>query len=427
MQLKDIFYTQRFLPLFITQFFGAFNDNLLKNAMIIMITYYLAIHEGINSQVLVTIAAGLFILPFFIFSSLAGQFADKYDRAKLARIIKLFEIIIMLLAAIGFIMHSAWFLIAVLFATGVHSTFFGPIKYALLPQHLYPNELLLGNAYIEAGTFLAILMGTISGGILILLNFGTYAVSIALIIFAIIGYIASRYIPIAPGPAPQLHINYNILVETIKIIKYSKENPRVFNSILCISWFWFIGATFLTQFPSLVKNYLHTEANVVTLFLTIFSLGIGIGALVCSKLLHGAIKSIYVPIASIVMSIFILDLCFAANNIIYFNLPALLSTQQFLHIATSWRILFDLLGISICGGIYIVPLYTIMQYSSNKNYLARIIAANNIFNALFMVGSAILILAMLRLNRTMYDIFLLIAAVNIMVAYFVRKELNNNH
>lgn len=421
-----MFCSQRFLPLFLTQFLGAFNDNLLKNALIIFVTYYLATQDNINHQLLVPLAAGLFILPFFLFSALAGQLADKYDRATLTRIIKTFEIIIMLLASIGFYTNNAWFLIAVLFASGTHSAFFGPIKYALLPQHLYSNELLLGNAYIEAGTFLAILTGTITGGLLILANYGEAMVSMSLIFVAVTGYIASRYIPVSPGPAPTLHISYNLPLETIKIIKYSRMNPRVFNTILCISWFWFIGATFLTQLPNLVKNNLHSEATIVTLFLTIFSLGIGMGALICSKLLHGKIKSIYVPTAALVMSVFIIDFCFAANDSIYFNVHGLLSTQQFTHMPNSWRIMLDLLMIAICGGIYVVPLYTIMQHSSDQKFLARIIAANNIFNALFMVLSAAFMLCILALHQTIFDIFIVIAIINVIVAIFVHKELNRH-
>lgn len=416
----------RFLPLFLTQFLGAFNDNMLKNALVILITYTIAVQNGENAQVLVTIAAGVFILPFFIFSAMAGQLADKYDRANITRIIKIFEIIIMLFATMGFFLQNAWFLIAVLFASGVHSTFFGPIKYALLPQHLHANELLTGNAYIEAGTFLAILLGTISGGLLILLKHGIYAVSIGLLIIAICGYLTSLFIPVSPPPVPHLKINLNVAQETLNIIRYSSKQTQVKLAILCISWFWFIGATFLAQLPTFVKAYLHTEANIVTLFLTIFSVGIGVGSYICNKLLKGAIKSTYVPAAAFGISLFIIDLYFSSSNKLYFNLHGLLTAQQFLHMQPSIRIMLDLFLIAVCGGIYIVPLYTIMQHKADKNYMARIIAANNIFNALFMVLAAVFTLVMLALAKTIPDVFLTIGIVNLIIAVLIRRLLNHN-
>lgn len=419
---KSLLATRRFLPLFLTQFLGAFNDNLFKNALIILITYTIATNSGQNSQILVTIAAGLFILPFFLFSALAGQIADKFDRAMITRVVKIFEILIMIFASIGFIWQNAWFLISILFASGIHSTFFGPIKYALLPQHLHTNELLSGNAYIEAGTFLAILLGTICGGLLIIQINGVYFVCYGLLLVAVIGYITSRYIPAAPAPMPKLHINYNLLQETIRIIAYSKKNARVFTTIIFISWFWFIGATFLAQLPSFVKNYLHTEANIVTLFLTLFSIGIAIGSFICNRLLRGAIKSTYVPLAMLGMSIFIADLYFASTNKVFFNLPALLSWQQFLHMHISWRLIFDLLAVAICGGIYIVPLYTILQHIADKQYMARIIAATNIFNALFMVLSALFTLGFLALHRTIPEVFLAIAVVNFIILLLMRAR-----
>lgn len=418
--------TQRFLPLFITQFFGAFNDNLLKNALIILITYDLTITSTYNPQMLVTIAAGVFILPFFIFSAIAGQFADKYDRAQIARIVKIFEIIIMSLATIGFLLNSVWFLLIVLFASGVHSTFFGPVKYALLPQQLHANELLNGNAYIEAGTFLAILCGTILGGILIIQTHGPLLVSIFLLLIAIVGYCSSIYIPKAPAPVPLLKINYNIVHETYRLIKYSRMNTKVMLTIICISWFWFIGATFLAQMPSFVKIYLQAEASVVTIFLTIFSVGIAIGSFICSKLLKGAIKSSYVPAAALGMSLFIIDLYFCSLDPLFYNLHALYSLPRFLHFSISWRIMLDLLFIAICGGIYIVPLYTIMQHNADKNYLARIIATNNIFNALFMVLAVLFTLLMLQMQRSIPDVFLAIAIINLVIALLLRRSLNKH-
>lgn len=421
--VRTLFTTRRFLPLFITQFLGAFNDNMLKNGLVILITYQLANSTSYSPQILVTIAAGLFILPFFIFSAFAGQLADKYDRAFITRIIKIFEIIIMLFASVGFAFEHEEFLIFILFASGIHSAFFGPIKYALLPQQLKSTELLAGNAYIEAGTFLAILLGTIYGGLLITREYGPYLVSIALLTVAILGFIASCYIPKSPGQMPHLKVNYNIISETFTIIRYAKNNSRMITTILCISWFWFVGAIFLAQLPSFVKNDLHTEAKVVTLMLTIFSVGIACGSIFCKILLRGAIKSTYVPVAAVGMTIFIIDLYITSQNKIYFNLPALLQSQQFLHMYTSWHILIDLFFIAVCGGIYIVPLYAILQSIADQKYMARVIAATNIFNALFMVLSTIYTLGMLTIHRTIPEVFLGVALLNIAVLIIMYKKL----
>lgn len=417
--MKSLLTTVRFMPLFLTQFLGAFNDNLFKNALIILITYQLILSPTQNAQFLVTIAAGLFILPFFLFSALAGQLADKYDRARIARIVKFFEIIIMFLAGIGFMLQSPWFLIIMLFASGVHSTFFGPIKYALLPQHLKANELLAGNAYIEAGTFLAILLGTISGGILIIQTLGVVAVTLTLLSIAFAGFFTSLYIPKAPAPMPTLKVNYNIVQETIKLIRYSSRNEKIMLMILCVSWFWFIGAIFLAQLPTFVKVSLHTEAKVVTLFLTLFSIGIGIGAFLCNKILQGAVKTSYVALAAFGMSLFIVDLYLASSSEIFNNVHGLYSIQQFMHFTASWRIMADLLFTAIGGGIYIVPLYAVMQRLADKNYLARIIAANNIFNALFMVCGVLFTLGMLALQRTIPEVFLAIGILNLFVAVWL--------
>lgn len=421
--MKNLLISQRFLPLFVTQFLGAFNDNLLKNSLVVLITYKIAMHDGINAQVLVTIAAGLFILPFFLFSALAGQLADKYDRAKLTRIIKIFEVVIMCLATIGLVFYNYLFLIAVLFCSGIHSAFFGPIKYALLPQHLEPNQLLTGNAYIEGGTFLAILLGTICGGLLIMQYSGVYIVSLSLVCVALCGYLASRYIPAAPGPVPNLKMNPNLAQETWRIIGFSRKTRRVFVSILAISWFWFIGATFLAQFPTFVKHNLHAEATIVTVFLTLFSIGIAIGSFLCTKLLNGAVNTKYVPVAGLGISLFIVDLYFASGAQIYFNLHGLLSTQRFLNLVESYRIMIDILLIAICAGIYIVPLYAVMQKESAEQYRARIIAANNILNALFMVASAIFTLGMLSLSGSVADVFFIIAWVNLIAVYLIKKLL----
>lgn len=420
----SFFSSRRFLPLFLTQFLGAFNDNLLKNSLVMLITYRLVSENG-NAQLLVTLAAGLFILPFFLFSATAGQIADKIDRAKITRVIKFVEIIIMLAAAIGFYIGSVWFLMTVLFMMGVHSTFFGPIKFALLPQHLKDDELLLGNAYIEAGTFLAILLGTILGGILILHPQGVALVSFALLLVAVIGYISSRYIPASSAPEPSLIITKNIWKETWHIVGFARENKRVFLCIIGISWFWLVGATYLSQFPTYAKDVLAAESEVVTLFLTVFSVGIGIGSFLCNKLLKGIVTSKYVPISMFGMTLFGIDLYFAS----VFNAPAvsgtLMSIGEFISSFSRLRILFDLLFIAICAGLYIVPLYAIMQHDSSAQHRARIIAANNVVNAIFMVAAALITLALLSLHFTIPQVFLFMAIANGLVAVYIWRLLPN--
>lgn len=415
----SFFNSKRFFPLFATQFLGAFNDNLLKNALVMLITYRLASTENGDAQLLVTLAAGLFILPFFLFSAMAGQISDKIDRAKITRIIKLVEIVIMIAATVGFYLESIWFLMTVLFLMGVQSTFFGPVKFSLLPQHLKDDELLIGNAYVEAGTFLAILFGTILGGILILTPQGATMVSASLLFFATLGYISSRYIPVAPAPDPTLTVSKNIWKETWRIVRFSRENKRVFLCIIGISWFWLVGATYLSQLPVYVKDVLLFEPDVVTLFLTVFSVGIGIGSFLCTKLLNGEIKSNYVPISMLGMTLFGVDLYFASTHSIAASPDTLMSIGQFFSSFSYWRILFDLLFIAICSGLYIVPLYAIMQHDSEEKHRARIIAANNVMNALFMVIAALVTLAMLSMGFTIPQIFLVMAIANGFVAVYL--------
>ncbi len=410
--------TQRFLPLFITQFMGAFNDNLFKNALVMLITYRMA-SDTQNAQTLVTLAAGLFILPFFIFSATAGQLADKFDRARLTRIIKLVEIGIMLAAAVGFYMQEVYFLLFALFCMGTHSTFFGPIKYALLPQHLQESELIEGNGFIESGTFLAILFGTILGGLLILHESGQALISAGIISVAVLGYIASRYIPPAPAPDPTLTISPHIWKETWRIIGYSRQDRRVFLSILGISWFWLIGATFLAQFPTYASAVLHGDETVVTLFLTLFSVGIGVGSMLCGKLLKGEISSKYVPLAAAGISLFMIDLYLASGAMQVIG-EDLIGARDFL-MQGGWRIALDLFLVALCGGIYIVPLYALMQHRSAVEHRARIIAANNVMNALFMVASAVATLVMLQAGIGVVEIFLSIAVLNGFAVVVMRR------
>jgi acyl-[acyl-carrier-protein]-phospholipid O-acyltransferase/long-chain-fatty-acid--[acyl-carrier-protein] ligase len=303
-----LFRTTRFLPLFVTQFLGALNDNLFKNALVILILYRLAESGGHDGPVLVTIAAGVFILPFFLFSATAGQLADKFEKSRLIRLIKLAEILIMGLAVGGFLWGESYLMLAVLFLMGAQSTFFGPLKYAILPDHLHEDELIGGTGLIEAGTFLAILIGTILGGVMILTGNGVAVVSAAILLLAGCGWLSSFFIPRAEPPSPDLKLNPNIPAETWNIIRAATARRDMRLTILGISWFWLVGATFLSQFPGLAKNVIGANEHVVTLFLTTFSIGIGLGSLFCNKLLDGEITAKFVPFGALGMTLFTLDL-----------------------------------------------------------------------------------------------------------------------
>ncbi|HWU84719.1 MAG TPA: MFS transporter [Rhodocyclaceae bacterium] len=419
---------RRFLPLFVTQFLGAFNDNVLKNAMVILITFQGARMSSIDPALLVNACAGIFILPFFLFSATAGQLADKYEKARLIRLVKTLEIGIMVIAAAGFWLPSLPLLLGALFLMGMHSTLFGPLKYSILPQHLHADEMIGGNALIESGTFLAILFGTILGGTLIGLGEnGRHYASAACFTIALLGYIASRGIPLAPPPVPGLRVNWNPLTETWRNLRFARENRSVFLSILGISWFWFYGALFLSQFPAFAKGNLGGNESVVTLLLALFSVGIGLGSLLCEKMSGQQIEPGIVPLGSIGLTVFAVDLFFAA--------PALgtaggagLSATQFLAQPGGLRVLADLVLIGMFGGFYCVPLYALMQTRSEASHRSRVIAGNNILNALFMVVAALLAIALLGAGCSVPQLFLITALLNAGVAayiYSLRPEFIN--
>ena len=418
--------TKRFLPLFLTQFFGAFNDNVFKNALIILITYSAVKNSTLSPQIMITLAAGIFILPFFIFSATAGQLADKWNKAKIIQHIKLVEILLMIGATIGFYLGNISLLLLILFLMGTQSAFFGPVKYGILPDQLHENELIGGNALIATGTFISILIGTILGGLLILTDQGATIISALVVSIALIGWVSSLYIPPTKPAAPDLTINYNFLVETSAIIQHVRQNPVIFRCILGVSWFWLFGASFLSQFPTFAKDIIGGNEQVVTLFLAVFSIGIGIGSLLCNKLLKGEVNTTYVPLGILGMTIFAVDLYFASSQVTpsldqeLIGIFAFLSAQDAF---THWRILVDLLGISVCGGIYIVPLYATIQNRTEAAYRSRTIAANNIMNALFMVISAIAISLLLAHDYSVIDVFLIIAILNGLVAIYISSLL----
>lgn len=415
--------TKRFLPLFVTQFLGAFNDNVFKNAVVILITFRIAALNDDAIQLLVTTAPILFTLPFLLFSALAGQLADKYERSHLVSIVKFFEIILMMIAAIAFIKSSIFLMMVVLFLVGTQATFFGPLKYALLPDHLKEKELIAGNGLIEAGTFIAILTGTILGGFLILENKGDYLVSSAIIGLAFLGWIASWFIPKTELSIPSLKINKNIFAETYNILKYAKIKLQIYRSILGISWFWAIGYVYLGEFSIYGKITLHVGQPVITLFFALFTVGIALGSLLCNVLLKGKIHATYVPLASIGMTIFTIDLYFASQHTYYTDAATYMGILEFISHFSNWRILFDLLLIAVFGGIYIVPLYAILQEMSEVTHRARVIASNNIINAIFMFLAGALTWILLTLHITITQIFLIMAIANGLVALYICKLL----
>jgi acyl-[acyl-carrier-protein]-phospholipid O-acyltransferase/long-chain-fatty-acid--[acyl-carrier-protein] ligase len=414
--------SRRFLPLFLTQFLGAFNDNLLKNAMVIMIVYTAMDTGGVPRGVMAPLAAGIFILPFFLFSATAGQLADKYEKTIIIRLVKVWEVLLMALAAVGFMRQDVALLLTALFLMGMHSSFFGPLKYSILPVHLERDELISGNALVEAGTFVAILLGTILGGVLIAMEGGRAVVCAGLVAVAVAGLIASLFIPKAPPPAPELKIGWNIFAATGRVVGAASRTRPVFLSMLGISWFWLVGAVYLSLFPVYVKQTVGGSEGVVTLFLALFSVGIAVGSLLCNKLLKGEIGTRYVPLGAFGMTLFALDLCWASAGLAEPAPGNSMGLAAFLSGLAGWRISLDLFMIAVCGGLYIVPLYAIMQTRCVEEERARVIAANNIINALFMALSAGMAAVALAAGAGPVNVFLGVAVLN-GAAYFAIRSL----
>lgn len=419
----DLMRSRRFLPFFITQALGAFNDNVYKNALLLIITFSAGSAMGVNEHIVVNLAAGLFILPFFILSPTAGQIADKYEKSSIIRKVKFAEIIIMGLAAVAFVYDAYWTLMFLLFAMGTQSAFFGPVKYAILPQHLKDSELVGGNALVEMGTFLAILAGTILAGILATLPDAKVWVALSVVIFAILGYISSRSVPEAPAADPSIQVNWNPATELVSIWRDTRQNRAVYLSIMAISWFWFLGASYLTQFPNFAKEVLHGDATVVTLLLTVFSVGIAIGSMLCERLSEGKVELGIVPMGAIGLTVFGADLTFAAEALrIDLTTPAL-GALGFWGLEHSGRVLTDLALIGIFGGLFIVPLYALIQQRSDPKRRAQVIAANNVLNAAFMVGSAIFAVIFLSLlGLSIPEYFLVLAIMNLVVSIYVFQQ-----
>lgn len=412
--------SKRFLPFFCTQFLGAFNDNIFKNTLMLLIAFSATRALGLESNVVMNLAAGLFILPFFLFSSIAGQVADKYEKSSIIRRVKLAEIFIMLLAAASFVTESYSLLLLLLFVMGTQSTFFGPVKYAILPQHLSDDELVGGNALVEMGTFVAILLGTIGAGLLMGVEDTKELTAVAVVAIAIAGYLASRKIPKAEPADPSMKLDFNIVRMTGKVLKYAREDRAVYLSIMAISWFWFLGASYLTQFPNFAKTVLQGDSSVVTMLLALFSIGIGVGSMLCERLSGHKVEIGIVPIGSLGLTLFGIDLYASIPS---YDVDQPLTWLQFIAHPESVRVLIDLAGIGIFGGFFIVPLYAYIQKNSRPERRAQIIAANNIMNALFMVGSAIAGIVLLGvLELSIPQFFLVIALMNLVIAIYVYTQ-----
>lgn len=412
--------TRRFAPFFLTQFLGAFNDNVYKNSLMAMITFGL-LSSTLDLSLMNNIGAMLFILPFFLFSALAGQLSDKYEKSYLIRRIKLLEIVIMCLGAIAFYFSMTAGLMLLLFLMGTQSAFFGPVKYSIIPQHLDNHELVGGNALVEMGTFLAILIGTLVASILATQSDGILWVSAIIISVAILGYLVSRKIPSAPAANPDLKVRFNPFTETWRTISYSREQKSVFLAVLAISWFWFLGAAYLTQIYGFAKDYLGGDQSVVMVLLATFSIGIATGSLLCERLSGHKVELGLVPLGSIGLTIFGMDLFLQ-------SLPELgaelITAGQFLSSPSNLRIVADFLLIGVFGGFYIVPLYAMVQARSAPEKRSQVIAAINIMNALFMVVSAIVgIIVLGLLDLTIPQFFLILAVLNALVAIYIYRTI----
>lgn len=407
---------RKFLPYFVTQFFGAFNDNIFKNVLLLFVAFAGSSALPISSNLFINLAAGLFILPFFLFSASAGVLADKYEKSWFIRKVKLFEIGIMLLGAIGFITESYGVLLLLLFLMGTQSAFFGPVKYALLPQQLNEKELVPGNAFVEAGTFIAILVGTLGAGLIASADNAKYLAAFCVVIFAVLGYLSSRFIPFASAGAPDIQFKWQPYKQTKLTLSIAKSDRIVFQCIMAISWFWFLGAAYLTQFPNFTKVYLNGTESAVSFLLALFSVGIAVGSMACNWLSNHRIEVGIVPIGALGITIF----GFLMATSIPTDLPRFHTFAEFVSYDAFWPLFFYLLMIGISGGLFIVPLYALMQHRAKETERAQVIAGLNIFNSLFMVGSAVLgIVCLSVLEMSIPQLLALLAILNFLVAAYI--------
>jgi MFS family permease len=410
--VRHLLRARRFLPLFATQFLGAFNDSLFKQAVVLFVTYQLYSNPAKEFQ-FSAIAQGLFILPFFLFSALSGQLADDHDKARLIRIIKFAEILIMILGGAGLMLANIPLMLAAVFAMGVHSTFFGPIKYAILPQHLRHDEVLGGTGLVEAGTYIAILLGTILAGVL---SARPEPAAAAVFGFAVLGFLAGRQVPPAPPAAERLPITWHIIHASIELVSATLHVRRLFLAILAISFFWTIGAVLIIIFPPLVKNVLGADQQVASMFIAVFSIGIAIGSVTINRLLKSEVSARYAPISVIAMGVFVLLLHFVSLTWSKVG-PDLTTLANFLFNPMAWPMILCLLGVAITGGMFVVPLYAFLTTTVPKTETARTVAANNIVNSGAMVIGSLLAFGLSSLGFGPIAQLLLVAAMCLIAAW----------
>lgn len=409
--------TRRFAPMFATQFFGAFNDNIFKYALLMVFTYGWIPKGDISVSTLNNVAALLFILPFFIFSATAGQIADRYERSNLIQWLKIGEIVVMCIATVGFMVGNIWLLLFALFMMGAQSAIFGPIKYAILPDILEETELMTGNAIFQSGTSLAILLGMVIGGIVISLSAGNmWWICLTLIGVAILGFVSSRMILKQKIADPNLKVNWNVFATSWQIVKFSYGLPLIFLVLLGNSWYWFYGATVITQIPQMTAQYLHGNENVSSLILTFFSIGVVIGSALCKKLSGEHVNIKMVPYGAVGLTLFALYLAWALAQLPTFQGELFNITQVFAQGIGFYHVFAAVTLLGISGGFYIVPLYALMQAKAPISHRARVVAANNIFNAIFMVVAAIFsIIVLSSLNLSLAHLFVITAILSAMI------------
>jgi len=417
----NLFFQRRFLPFFVTQFLGAFNDNLFKNSLLVIVVSSAMAGSDSTTNFTTNLAAGLFILPYFLFSTTAGLLADKYDKALLIRRIKIAEIIIMLAGCYALWSLNITLMLAILFCLGTQSSFFGPIKYSIIPQHLDNSELLGANAQVGMGTFVSILLGTLIGGWIVTMEQGPMWVGGLTVAVAIIGWLSSKEIPPAPSASDDIRISLNPIAEALQNFKLAKKDPTVFYCILANSWFWLYGGSFLTQVPNFAVTVLNGHATLITILLAAFIIGVAIGSLLCTKLSGGVVEPGIVPIGAIGLTVFAIDLFFSSSAFQLGNQSASsVLPVQFFGLIGALRVTFDLIFIGLFGGLYIVPLYSMIQQRSASDVRARVLSVNNICNAFYMVvGSIIGIICLSILSWTIPQFFFGIAVMNMLFTGYI--------